>query len=114
MIRYYTFEVLDSFRIAANDLKTSFGSARTKSLTTEIWTLASEIIRSKNLRATINIQQGIPEFLSLDQERVVQCVLELVSNAVRFISYGEVLITVNDNLTHAGERSGLRVHTPWN
>ena len=65
------------------------------SLLQRIWYISREIIRNKRLDGTFSLSSRIPRHVCIDKERILQAVLNLVLNAVKFTDKGYVKINVN-------------------
>jgi PAS domain S-box-containing protein len=57
---------------------------------------------SRNLELIVNVDPRTPEYVMGDPQRLRQCLINLVGNAIKFTRAGEIVIEV----TRAGERDG--------
>ena len=61
-----------------------------------IWSLCAEIIRSKpQISAVLQMSSQVPSYLRLDPQRLLQILVNLTSNAVKFTQEGQITIMVN-------------------
>ncbi|TIT48592.1 MAG: hybrid sensor histidine kinase/response regulator, partial [Mesorhizobium sp.] len=58
-----------------------------------------QLAADKGLRFTINIDQTLPETIRTDEKRLQQIVLNLLSNAFKFTSQGDVTLSIHAERT---------------
>ncbi|TJX39148.1 MAG: hybrid sensor histidine kinase/response regulator, partial [Mesorhizobium sp.] len=61
-----------------------------------------QLAADKGLRFTINIDQTLPETVRTDEKRLQQIVLNLLSNAFKFTSQGDVTLSIHAERTGRG------------
>jgi len=61
----------------------------------KVWTVCREIIRSRKLQPTLELQGEFPEKVMLDQYRLMQILFNLIGNAVKFTEQGEVSLKIS-------------------
>ena len=59
-----------------------------------IWTICSETIKRKNLQGYLKVSKSIPEFMKMDHHRLMQILLNLVSNSVKFTESGTIMVSI--------------------
>ncbi|TIT45564.1 MAG: hybrid sensor histidine kinase/response regulator, partial [Mesorhizobium sp.] len=64
-----------------------------------------QLAADKGLRFTINIDQTLPETIRTDEKRLQQIVLNLLSNAFKFTSQGDVTLSIHAERTGRGNGS---------
>ena len=84
-------DVLDQSRIDAGYLKLRPEQVRVDDLLAEVNTLLAPLARSKGLRFDVATQAG--GVLFCDHQRTLQCLLNLVGNAIKFTDAGSVTVT---------------------
>ena len=60
-----------------------------------VWTICGRIIENKRLYGFLEISNQVPRYLKLDEQRMIQIILNLVSNACKFTEKGQVRIYVS-------------------
>src|SRR5690606_8715353 len=58
------------------------------------WIVCSEIIRKKKLYGCLSLDAKVPEKLEFDTHRLMQILINTVSNASKFTEYGHVKVFV--------------------
>ena len=87
-------EVLDYNRIVSGKFTFSEDTFSLKALLREVIMILKPQAEKKNLQLNIDFQLGDVEYISGDAFRLRQILLNLVGNAIKFTSEGEVLLTV--------------------
>jgi len=86
--------ILDTGKVELGDLEINTSPIRIYDLIERVWSICSELIRTKNLRGKLMIQKNIPQILTLDHYRLTQILLNLVGNAVKYTDIGEIDVSV--------------------
>ncbi len=60
-----------------------------------IWTICGRIIENKRLQGYLEVEKNVPRYLELDEQRMIQIILNLVSNAVKFTQKGHVRLQIS-------------------
>jgi len=96
--------ILDSGKMELEGLEVNYKPTNVHEVLEKIWAISSEMIKKKGLFGRMTIHKKVPQFLMLDSYRIIQIMLNLVRNAVRFTDKGNVRISVswieNDNITN--------------
>lgn len=87
--------VLDTAKISTGRLDISKHPQDIKEFLERSWVVCSEIIRKKDLYGCLYLDSHIPEFLEFDNHRVMQILINTVSNAAKFTEFGNVNIFVD-------------------
>lgn len=87
-------EVLDYNRIVSGKFTFSEDTFSLKALLKEVIMILKPQAEKKNLQLNTDFQLGDVEYISGDAFRLRQILLNLVGNAIKFTSEGEVLLTV--------------------
>lgn len=101
-------DILDLSKIEAG--KTSIVCKKFSLRTCLNEVIASQLprIREKELRFTLKIQPDVPEIVCGDALRIKQIVLNLLGNAIKFTSAGEIALIV-DAMPESQERFNVRI-----
>lgn len=65
--------------------------------------------RDKGVKLSLNVDAAVPSWVRFDPVRVRQCIANLVSNAVKFTSEGEVNVNVSAVPLPGGDGANIRV-----
>ncbi len=87
-------DILDFSKIEAGKLELENVNFNLKELLERMSSIVNVKSKEKNIRFSLQVQNAIPENLRGDSLRLEQVLLNLISNAVKFTSRGEVLVTV--------------------
>jgi signal transduction histidine kinase/DNA-binding response OmpR family regulator len=85
-------DILDFSKIEAGKLEIAYEPCSVRTIVEEVAELFAGRAHKKNLELTCHIEQGVPEMLELDADRLRQILSNLTSNAVKFTDKGEVVI----------------------
>lgn len=86
--------ILDTGKVEIGELEVNPMPVRIYDTMERIWSITSELVRRKNLRGSIRIQNNIPHTLTLDHYRLTQIFLNLVGNSVKFTDNGKIDVSV--------------------
>jgi len=86
--------ILDTGKVELGDLEINISPIRIYDLVERVWSICSELIKTKNLRGRLMIQKNIPQILTLDHYRLTQILLNLVGNSVKYTDAGEIDVYV--------------------
>ena len=87
--------ILDSAKIGIGKLEVAPKQTRVKEFFERFWTVASEMIRSKSLYGALHLHEHVPDCLMIDNHRMMQIMINLISNATKFTDRGFVTIHVS-------------------
>lgn len=96
ILEHYINNILDSSGLANKSVGMSLSPIATnmQDFCDELWKMMSELARNKRLKFSLNIEPGMPLYMNMDRQKVMQCVMNLGSNAVKFTEQGIVRISV--------------------
>jgi len=104
-------DILDLSRIESGKMEVSMERFKIEEVVSEVSQSLSPMISQKGLRLITEIPDETPEIYS-DRKRVLQILLNLVNNAVKFTEAGEVRIECkfdNDNLEVSVSDTGIGI-----
>lgn len=87
--------ILDFSRIEANRMPLRLEPFDLPDLLADIRELLGPQTRLKNLRLRFHVTQRVPEIIRTDRRHLHEVLLNLASNAIKFTSVGEVMISVD-------------------
>ncbi len=96
-------DILDLSKIEAGRMELSYGPVSISHLFKEIEQIFKGKITEKNLNLIMNLEQGMPTHLDLDESRIRQILLNLVGNATKFTQQGHIRLAAK---TQAGKSTG--------
>ena len=95
VLKNFIHNILDSGKLEKGNLEVSPERKDVMSFMQNAWTICGRIIQNKRLKGLLEIEKNVPAFLDLDEQRMIQIILNLVSNAVKFTEKGYVRIHVS-------------------
>lgn len=100
-------DILDFSKIEAGRLELEIVGFNLAETVEDVAELLAEQAQSKGLELICDLRPGIPDRLRGDPGRLRQILINLVGNAVKFTSEGEVVIRVREE---SRSESGIRLH----
>ena len=88
-------DILDLSRVEAGKLELEIAPMDPKVVFSEMEQVFSRNIADKGLRFSLEIDPHLPEALMLDEARLRQILLNLISNAVKFTGFGSIKLSVH-------------------
>ncbi|KAK1362385.1 hypothetical protein POM88_046859 [Heracleum sosnowskyi] len=86
-------EVLDLSRLEDGTLELDIGTFNLHALFREVFNLIKPIATMKKLFVSLNVASDLPESATGDEKRLMQTILNVVGNAVKFSKEGSILIS---------------------
>ena len=86
--------ILDSGKSEIGELDLNLRPTNIYDSLEKIWEVGAKIINRKNLQGRMSIEKSIPKLLNTDHQRVMQVLLNLIDNAVKFTERGYIDIHV--------------------
>jgi len=93
-------DILDLSKIEANMLELRYKPVQIENIIKDVGQIFSKSIEDKGLEFRIIYGSDLPEYLFLDGDRLIQILINLVGNAIKFTSRGFVEIEVSAHLTN--------------
>lgn len=88
-------DILDLSKVEAGKLEIEYGKCSIKALVHHIESIFKEKTDAKNLDFEVGISPELPDYLIIDEIRIRQIIMNLVSNAVKFTQSGYIKIIVD-------------------
>lgn len=87
-------DILDLSKVEAGKLKLQIDVVNLRHMIKDIWQMMHATITEKQLAFRINIDPDFPNAVLLDEVRLRQILLNLVSNAIKFTDHGHIQISL--------------------
>ena len=87
--------ILDSAKVSAGRLEISRNYFKIRDFLERAWVICSEIIRKKGLYGCLSANINMPEVLEFDSHRIMQILINTISNATKFTEHGNVKVYVD-------------------
>ena len=87
--------VLDAAKVSAGRLELSVNTQSIREFLEKVWVVCSEIIRKKRLYGCLSVNVNVPDMLEFDHHRVIQILINTISNAAKFTDAGYVKLFVD-------------------
>ena len=88
-------DILDFSKIEAGKMEIIPVEYEFSSLINDLVNMASMRAKEKNLEFIVNVNKDIPHILYGDEVRVKQCILNIVTNAVKYTEMGRVILDID-------------------
>ena len=95
-------DLLDSSRLDADKLKIIPVEYDLASSISDLANMISSRVREKNLNFFVNVNDELPHMLFGDEIRIKQCVLNLLTNAVKYTESGSITMNVDFEVVNRG------------
>lgn len=95
-------DLLDLSRIESGKLVLDVEAFATRRWIKDIKNLVSPLFDDKDVELEIRVSPDLPEFLQGDSARLLQIVVNLVSNAAKFTRFGRVILNVSGQPSKSG------------
>ena len=95
VLKNFIHNILDSGKLENGNLEVAPERKDVMSFMQNAWSICGRIIQNKRLKGSLEIEKNVPKLLELDEQRMIQILLNLVSNAVKFTEKGHVRIHVS-------------------
>jgi signal transduction histidine kinase/CheY-like chemotaxis protein/anti-sigma regulatory factor (Ser/Thr protein kinase) len=100
-------DILDFSKIEAGQLELEDVDYRLRDVVEGVSDLIIQKVEKKGLELNVLIKSDVPDFLIGDPGRLRQVIINLVGNALKFTTEGEINITVSNNSTKVSEDNPL-------
>ena len=95
VLKNFVHNILDSGKLENGNLEVSPERRDVMSFMESVWAICGRIIENKRLQGYLEIEKNVPRYLDLDEQRMIQIILNLVSNACKFTEKGYVRIHIS-------------------
>jgi len=87
-------DILDFSKIEAGKLELYIGKYDLYELANQVINVILYQAQKKNIELLLNVEQGLPSIISVDESRVKQVLINLLGNAVKFTDKGEIELSI--------------------
>ena len=87
-------DLLDASKFAADKLELNNDNSNLFNLLDKIWKINYLKIKQKNLRAELYVAKSCPKYIEIDEQRVTQILLNLLSNSIKFTEKGHIKLYI--------------------
>lgn len=100
-------DILDFSKLESNALKLELRMIDVKTLASDIYSQFADQAKSKDLGFRFEISDDYPEFIETDEFRIKQILTNLIGNAFKFTSHGEIIFRFEGefSMTNAGKQT---------
>ena len=115
VLKNFIHNILDSGKLENGNLEVDPERKDVMSFMQNVWSICGRIIQNKRLKGSLEIERNVPRFLDLDEQRMIQIILNLVSNACKFTEKGYVRIhvswqTISTSSGHPEEKGNISTY----
>lgn len=89
-------DVLDFSKIESGKLELNIEKINLYQLTRQVIDLFSHQANQKNIGLVLNLSENVPESIMADSVRLKQILVNLLSNALKFTSFGEIRLDITE------------------
>ena len=109
VLKNFVHNILDTGKLENGNLEVAPERRDVMSFMENVWQICGRIIENKRLQGYLEIAKNVPRYLDLDEQRMIQIILNLVSNACKFTERGHVRIQVSwERTSTSGTQIGAR------
>ncbi|MBU1170734.1 MAG: response regulator [Proteobacteria bacterium] len=87
-------DILDLSKIESGKLEIHVDKSAIQDFEEKIMAVFGPVCREKNIGLCVDLDKNVPEYVYVDFKRVDQVIKNLVANAVKFTSHGQVTVTL--------------------
>ncbi len=91
-------ELLDFSKLEAKKVELEYRPIQLRKLVADVISLLSSKALEKNILLNMNIDKSVPDWISADETRVRQILINLISNAIKFTEIGSVDVSLKADL----------------
>lgn len=100
-------DILDFSKIESGKMELLIDQANIYDLVSQVMNVILYQSQKKNLELLLNVEQGLPKILFIDEPRIKQVLINLLGNAVKFTESGEIELKV-EKLSMTPDHINLR------
>lgn len=94
VLKNFVHNILDSGKLENGTLEVAPERKNVMHFMQNVWAICGRIIQNKRLKGYLEIERSVPRYLDLDEQRMIQIILNLTSNACKFTEKGYVRLSI--------------------
>lgn len=87
-------DILDLSKIRSDKFEIHEGTYSLKKMIDDVFNLMAVKVDSRKVRFTVEMEEGLPEYLCGDENRIKQILINILNNAIKFTEEGEIRFLV--------------------
>mgnify|MGYP000991655117 CR=1 FL=1 len=103
VLKNFVHNILDSGKLENGNLEVSPERKDVMGFMEKVWAVCGRIIENKRLQGFLEVEKNVPRYLELDEQRMIQIILNLASNACKFTEKGYVRIHISWQTTSSSK-----------
>lgn len=94
LLRNLSQNLLDSAKLDNRRLEIAKEDANMSGFLENVWKITSQMIKRRNLNAFMKINENVPQNLKIDTQKLLQVLINLTSNSLKFTQKGQIYFVV--------------------
>jgi signal transduction histidine kinase/DNA-binding NarL/FixJ family response regulator len=102
-------DILDLSKVEAGKLELQYAPISITNLMKDIKLIFQQKIEDKGLGLHINIDENVPNYLTLDLLRIKQILINLINNAIKFTEKGYISVSISSIASQTSNQVNLQI-----
>jgi len=87
--------ILDTGKVEIGELEVNPTPKVVSETLEKVWSICAQLIKSKNLNGQMRIQTKLPRLLKIDSYRLMQILMNMIGNSIKFTDSGSIGINID-------------------